>query len=171
MQEIKINDLTVFVNSIEQEEVESQPTHNKLRQFSFKFDITGKEFEDKLEEALAEIFEFKIMPDGIEFKAEKNNYSWSFSEELNNNTIIHCDLSIIEHDKDLPEDWNVIVSIRDNIITNWVRTRALSEILIEKGLTTPKEYEDKILKINKRDYEEMYNMLVHGLFKKEEDAE
>jgi hypothetical protein len=72
----------------------------------------------------------------IEFRASgSQNYSYT-GGTLADNTIISATITVEELDKDLPENHSYQAQVASTAIMNWIRTRAISSILIKKGLFT-----------------------------------
>jgi len=80
-------------------------------------------------------------------------------------------MEIEELDKDLPDDWNAFYALAGTTVDNWIRTRALSELLEEKGVSNLEEYEKKIELIQKRDRQKLVDWITHGKNEKKDKIE
>ena len=169
--EVKIDEVFLFAKEYREETVESEPTGNQLRKLKFYTSITGSTKQKEIEEILNKSsFTLKVPSHGLDIKAKKENAVWSYQGgNLDENTIIGYQIEICELDKDLPEDWSIMGAQYSSIIMNWIRTRALAELLIEKGLTTWPEYEEKIKKVADRDFESLKNYIAYGLPEKKDE--
>lgn len=147
------------------EEIISEPTGNKLRLLHFDVDIIGDSRRKALSETIKSIFEVKI-PEADIFRAKVENSSWSYSGgTLNDETLIRYSLSLQEVDSDLPEAHNVVGELALTVMFNWIRTRAISELLVEKGIIEKQEYVDKIKEIADRDLDNIRSQILYGIDK------
>lgn len=163
-----INDLILDAENYNFKMTTSEPTGSSLLRISFNASVTGKSNQDKLEEVLSKkIFNVKIEEENIEIRAKliNKNYSYKYdSSKVNEeNRIYKYDIIIKEIDKDLPDNWNSIAVIKDTVIMNWIRTRAIGNLLIEKGLFTEKEYIDKIEELTKKDFDNLKKYIAYGI--------
>lgn len=158
-----IEDLELTPIDINVEVTTNQPTGNTLRTFTFTANIKGDDTREKLKALLKYPFTFKILDDSsTELRAKGNLGNWSYSNKLDDNTVIKQDFEVNELDKDLPEDWNFLASQFENEVMNWIRTRALAELLIDKGIITYAEYEGKIKTVAERDFDNLRDLLLYG---------
>lgn len=145
----------------------SKPTGNILNFFKFSIRVQGIAKKDQLEEVLNKnSFTFKV-PDAaepLEFKAKKTNFIWSYTETpLTDDTVITANIEIAELDKDLPENHNVLVEVGSTAVANWLRTRAISSLLIKKGIITQEEYEQELKEVWDRDAENLNKLIAYGI--------
>ena len=61
----------------------------------------------------------------------------------------------------LQDEWNVFTGLFHTATGNRARTRAISELLIEKGIISMEEY-NKLNEVAKRDFEEMKRFINEG---------
>lgn len=160
--EIIINEISINVTNYTSEVTNNKPTGNTLQTIKFSTNIKGLSNHEKLVKLLEAPITFKIPSDNLEFRAKGKIGNWYYQNSLDENTIIKHDIEITELDQDLPEEWNALGAMYSNNIMNWIRTRALAELLIEKGILTMEEYDNKIKVVSDRDYENMDNLLMYG---------
>lgn len=163
--QVFIDDLSLMVSDFVVENVASEPTGNILRKVVFTTTIIGLSTKETIEKIINKCTFYFHVPDEIDvIKVKKENETWSYTGTvLDENTTITYKIELVEHDKDLPEDWNMLAMQHHTNIMNWIRTRALSELLIEKGLITMPEYEAKINLVSERDFDNLHNYIVYGL--------
>lgn len=104
------------------------------------------------------------------FNARIVSYSTSNSESLNDNSIVNFRVTFkefIEGDNEESE-WNDFDGIAQTTITNWVRVRALFELLEEKGILTKNEIDNKINEVGERDFEDMLQFIKTGEYPKKD---
>lgn len=161
---VALNGLHLTLSEVEEKTIISEPTGNMLRFFKFSTRSQGLDLKNQLADILNKpSFVFKSLDsDQIEFKA-KGSQDWSYTGPLNDNTIITSTITIEELDKDLPEDHNALASTGSAVIMNWIRTRALSSILIKNGLCTEDEYLKEIKEIEARDFENLRKLIRYGI--------
>lgn len=163
VKEIHINDMRLYAYDYQEENIINELTGNQLHKISFRVDIIGNHNQEVLSATLDNTFEIRIS-ESVKFKAKKENSTWSYNgQELNNATPINYYIVVVELDKDLPEDHNALVTMGSTVIMNWIRTRAISELLVEKGIITNQEYEDKINKLADRDFDNLKNFISYGI--------
>lgn len=165
VKEVFIENLPLTVSEFSMEMVKSEPTNNNLRKIVFTANITGESVQKTIEDLIGKpTFNFHVPGEIDIVKVKKENGTWSYKgNALDENTIITYKIELVEHDKDLPEEWNMFSGQLSVVIMNWIRTRALSELLVEKGLITNQEYVDKITQISKRDFDNLANYIRYGL--------
>jgi hypothetical protein len=163
--QIKLDDMTLNAEGMTIEEVESRPTGNRLRRYEFLAILRGVSMQKRVAEILTkEAFTFEIPEDSILTRAAKKNARWSYSgETLDEESLIEFHLDILELDKDLPEGWNMFGGMLEGITMNWIRTRALADLLADKGVISRAEYEDHIHAVVDRDFEKLRRYLMYGL--------
>ena len=160
---IFFDDFEAEGNIIDISEIVNKPTGNKIKQIELKCDIVGKKNQKAISEIIKKSFKLKIPSRSLEIKAKSTNNTWMYQGgQLDENTKIQYSITISEIDSDLPENWNVLVAVGDTAIMNWIRTRALGELLEEKGIATTKEYLDKIDSILDRDEKKIREYISYG---------
>lgn len=165
MEKIMINGTTVPAYNCQQEIMKSVPTDSDLLKIKFDFKVLGKSAQEKVQQVIGGIFDFEI--DGYKCRAKSENNTWSYEgNELNEKTDINYHIEVVEIDNEILEEHNALIGMRDEIIYNWSRVRAISELLIEKGIITEDEYTNKVRVVIDRDYDEMFNFIVNGIVKK-----
>ncbi|KMY49558.1 DUF3219 family protein [Peribacillus loiseleuriae] len=98
---------------------------------------------------------------GMAYKAKVQNYSRSYQDKLADDTLANFSLELHEQDEE-GNEWNTQIGTSIATMQNWVRTRAISEILIEKGYFTAEEYNNKIDEVTERDQDKMLNFINTG---------
>lgn len=109
----------------------------------------------------------KIPDLDYEFKATRVNSSSSYQNELNESTEVHLTFELKEYNEEEDNGWTIFNGYFSGIINNWSRTRALAELLEEKGIVSIEEYIDKIELVRERDFDEMREFIVNGKSKEE----
>jgi hypothetical protein len=162
---ISINEVLLDTYDYNIEEIISEPTGNKLRKIIFHTSITGIVKKTELEDILSKkILRVKIEDEDIEFKAEKENRIFSYNGNGENDyTEYNYEIILIELDKDLPEEWNTMAAIYEQVIMNWIRTRAISSLLIDKGIFTEDEYLKRLDELGKKDFDNLRKLLAYGI--------
>lgn len=171
---IVLDEVTLVATSIVEDSFVNKPTGNELKTFEVTFRISGKAQQEKVADILSKPkISFAYPFDEAEYFVKAKNNSWGYSgSELNETTLITYTAKLEELDKDLPEDWDYKTAFQLETIFNWARTRALHELLVEKGIITTEEYVGKIKQVQERDAQEMSNYLFFGKKgdKKEKDS-
>ena len=162
---VRIDNIPLTVEDLVIEQAVSKPTGNLLRKFQFVAGICGITSQRQVAEILSkESFVFEIPSESIRIRANKKSARWSFSGDVvNENTLIDYQIEIQELDKDLPEGWNLFGGMLESITMNWIRTRAMADLLFEKGVITRAEYDDKIHYIVDKDFENLRRYIMYGL--------
>ncbi|MCM3454420.1 DUF3219 family protein [Heyndrickxia oleronia] len=96
---------------------------------------------------------------GLDFKARVRNYSRSYQDKLEENTLAKFSFELFEEKE---EEWNTLAGVGITAMKNWTRTRAISELLIEKGYFSNDEYKSKLKEVTSRDSEEMLRYIKTG---------
>jgi hypothetical protein len=163
--QVKLDDVILTAEGMAIEEVESRPTGNRLRRFEFLAVMRGISMQKRVAEILTkEAFSFEVPSDSIAIRAAKKNAKWSYSgDNLDEESMIEFHIDILELDKDLPEGWNMFGGMLEGITMNWIRTRALADLLAEKGIISRAEYEEHIHGIVDKDFEKLRRYLMYGL--------
>ena len=172
--EIKINEqiFEIDENSLIAETEASCDTdsENELLVVSFSGALVGEEQIDLLSSMLKGLFDFEIPEKNIAIKAKQVNLSYSYQDSLSNDTAVRFKVIIKQYDEaeeDSSSGWDAlgkqIGRMISETICNWIRTRSISELLVEKGIITQEEYEDKLRTLMARDYEDMKNFLLDGI--------
>lgn len=162
--------MQIFINKVE---VHGEVTQEG-EEFYLSFNVHGANnyhlFSNLIKE---DIFDIKVPQMDQEFKAKRINHSSSYRNSLEENTLINFCITYKEHiqEEEEKKEWNPLVGVGQTAINNWIRTRALSELLEEKGIITRKEYDDKLKEIGKRDFEDMKAFIGTGEYPKKEEVE
>ncbi len=171
-QELIINGYSIIGN-IDFEISINESTKKELKTVKYIGEIIGeKEFNNYSNAIAQHEINVKIPNKNIEFVAQKNGYSSSYTDKINKQDIIYkVQINLVEIDKTQPQNtgFEIFGNMAHSICMNWARTRALSELLIEKGLFTFEEYESKIRNVYDRDNEEFRKTLLHGLLENTKD--
>jgi len=168
-EKILLNDYEIEANILDTRDKTNEPTGNILKQIELECEIIGKTKRSQLGDILKDSFVLKIPSQDIEIKSKAKNNSWSYQGiNLDEDTSIKYTIEVEEIDKDLPENWNALISFAGTVVDNWIRTRALMEILEEKGISKKDEYEEKIKLINERDHDRLVEWLCYGKEDKKE---
>jgi hypothetical protein len=170
---VALDDLNFTVFNFEEDTKVSKPTGNTIRYYKFNLRYQGLQLKDQLSDVLKKpSFAFKILggPEPIEMRASgSQSYSYTGSNGLLEDTIITASVTIEELDKDLPEDHSFFAALGEVAIMNWVRTRALSSLMIKKGIFTNDEYITEITEIRERDFENLRKLISYGIPEPERD--
>ena len=170
-EEVYINGLRLEVYDYREESVVNEPTGNDVRKITFATNVIGDEKRKIITDNIKDSFEIKISNDCV-FKAKTESSSWKYTGNiLDDTTPIIYSIEILELDKDLPEEHNALLSVVETSIMNWIRTRSISELLIEKGIISEQEYIEKINKVIERDFDNLKNVIAYGKPEPEENIE
>jgi len=168
-EKVLLDDYEIEANILDIRDKTNEPTGNILKQIELESNIIGKTKRKELGDILKNSFALKIPSQNIEIKVKAKNNSWNYrGSNLDENTSIKYNIEVEELDKDLPEDWNALFSFAGTVVDNWIRTRALAEILAEKGISKKDEYEEKIKLIHERDHKRLVEWLCYGKNDKKE---
>lgn len=163
MEKIILNEIEIL-GSVE-------PAENE-EEFTLSFEIQGANnfhlFSNLLNN---EDFDIIVPSLNHEFKAKKISSSSSYQSPLNQYTEVRFSVTYKEYSEDEKPEWNGLLGTTQTAIGNWARTRALSELLVEKGIISMEEYENKINIIIDRDFEEMREYIFEGKTKAEKEIE
>lgn len=163
VEKVLFDNFEIEVNILDIRDKTNEPTGNILKQIELECEIIGKTKRGQLGDILKDSFVLKIPSQNIEIKSKAKNNSWSYQGiNLDENTSIKYNIEVEEIDKDLPENWNALISFAGTVVDNWIRTRALAEILEEKGISKKDEYEEKIKSIQERDHKRLVEWLCYG---------
>jgi len=147
------------------------PEEGEENAFRLSFGVKGANnyhlFSNLLKEST---FDIKVPSLGHDFKAKRLYHSASYRDPLNHDTEIQFSLVYKEYvpEEEQEGEWNVFSGLFHTAINNWSRTRALAELLEEKGIIKRSEYEDRIKLIGERDFEEMKKFILNGESKDDE---
>lgn len=148
-----------------------EPGENE-EEFTLSFEVQGANnfhlFSNLLNN---EVFDIIVPSLNHEFKAKRLSSSSSYQSPLNQYTEVCFSVTYKEYNEDEKPEWNGLLGTTQTAIGNWARTRAISELLVEKGIITMEEYEHKIGKIIDRDLEEMREFIFEGKAKSEKKIE
>lgn len=162
--EIWLGNINVLAEDFSEEVVTNEITGNELRKIKFVAPLIGVEQREALGKTLQGNYTIAIPDEDIEFNAKTVKSMWSYNAQvLTDTTPIDYSIEAIELDKDLPEDHNLMGQITSAVIMNWIRTRAISELLIKKGVFSEQEYEDILSKVAERDFDNLKNLITHGV--------
>lgn len=175
-QEIIINGFSL-IGDLKLKNRINEKTKNNINHITFEAEILGyREFNNYSNAIEHNELNIEIPSENIKFKGRKNGYSSSYTDLENKEQILyHIKINIDEIDKDEVQSSsgdNFFVNMGINTTRNWARTRALSELLIEKGLFTKEEYEEKIDFVWDRDREEFissFNQSIESSSSEEEE--
>lgn len=163
MKKIAINDMLIDAENFKSEVKENIPTGNKLLRIEFNTMVLGESQKIKFEENLKRISQIRIDDDDIKIKAIGRVKASSYRDMQDKEKIIYSySIEVEELDKDLPEEWSYFTASHEANVMNWIRMRALSSLLIEKGIITFEEYENKIKELNQKDFEGLSNYILYG---------
>jgi len=172
VEKVLFNDYEIEAGILDIKDKTNEPTGNILKQIELECEIIGKTKRGEIGGILKNVFVLKIPSQNIEIKAKSKTNSWSYQGyNLDENTSIKYNMEIEELDKDLPDDWNAFYALAGTTVDNWIRTRALSELLEEKGVSNLEEYEKKIELIQKRDRQKLVDWITHGKNEKKDKIE
>ena len=167
---VVINNVTFKLDVIEISEEVSEPTGNTLKRVKLKGEIRGKTTYNEFKELIKQKpLNVKISDDNINISCKYENESYSYTDTENEYTIYKYAFDFLELDKDLPEEWNMNVGFTTTAVMNWIRIRALSNLLIEKGIITLNEYENEIHKLAETDYDSLVKSVLYGLPPKKQE--
>lgn len=173
-QEMIINGYSVLGNITATRKI-NESTKKELNLVEFEGSIKGeKEFNNYKNAIEYSKINVKVPEQDLEFKAQKNGYSFSYTDrEDKEDNIYNIKINLLEIDDSQSKysGLEIFGNIGFGISMNWARTRALSELLIEKGLITLEEYESKIKFIYERDKDEFTKALLAGTSKDESPKE
>lgn len=157
--------MKVLINNVEiQASVELIDSENKA--VKIEFQTAGKNEYYLLSELLkSKSLSVSISELELEYKAKVANYTRSYQDLLDEDTIANFSLELHEKTESDEDEWNALTGVAISTVRNWVRARSISEILIEKGLFTLEEYQNKLDEVGKRDKEEMLNYISKGIEK------
>lgn len=97
------------------------------------------------------------------FDGEISSSSKSYTGDLNDETEVKLRYTIVEaKEKPLSETDKIFVKLVNIGISNWARTRAISELLIDKEIFTEEQYISKIEEVRKRDMDEFIAVFKDG---------
>ena len=99
--------------------------------------------------------EIAVEVDGDKFTGAISSSSSSFTGDLDEETKVTLRYTIVEYkEASIGQQDQLLVDLMFLGMKNWARTRAISELLIEKEVITAEQYEVKIDEVFKRDNEE-----------------
>ncbi|WP_188405506.1 DUF3219 family protein [Thalassobacillus devorans] len=100
-------------------------------------------------------FDIKVPEFDMDYKAKILSSSSSYNDQLTGDTPVRFSVELQEYDEENDSNWNATTATGVIGVQNWARTRALAELLQEKGILTKQEYDEKIRQVLDRDKEEM----------------
>jgi hypothetical protein len=146
MKEILINDVIVRAFDITDEVLPNEFKNNKEeRTLKFSFQVEGEQnyrlFSNLLKDKQLKIISEEL---GINQILQKKNSISRYTGQLNQYTEVTFDVELIEtNDRDLTDKELMARGLIETIF-NKVKTRVLADLLIEKGIITEEEYEEKL---------------------------
>lgn len=162
---VKINEIEIDANIDEQLE-EDEQSGKKFIKYQLEFTARGKNNYAFISELLNKDEVHLIVEEkGINFQAKRISHSSSYRNTLEDNTNVNFGVSYrekIEADETDDNELSVLGGISRNSVINWGRTRALAELLEEKGIITKAEYAEKVEIVLERDWDEMTEFIMNG---------
>lgn len=102
--------------------------------------------------------EIAVEVDGDKFTGAVSSSSSSYTGNLEEKTKVILRYTIVEYkEASIGQQDQLLGELMVLGMKNWARTRAISELLIEKKVITAEQYESKIEEVFKRDKEEFLN--------------
>lgn len=151
---IKFNDADFLYKELSKNEVEQEGSEEILKEINVQIETVGKLPYILLEKLLEEkSLEVEIPNEGISGKFIKKSYSYSPPGEVNENTRVLYDITLLEHDG--TDSIDQLTSVSVHTISTLMEVMALRDVLIEKGIITKEEVDDKYNEINARDGEKI----------------
>lgn len=149
---VGINGVDFDVYDYEHELVDNIDTGNKLNSISFSFDVEGESNRNLMINFIKnKEFHIEVQSHGLDFKAEIGTTSYSHSDQSNKTNF---SWEFKEIDGDEKNEPDILSNLAKTVIWNLARSRALSELLIEKGIITQNEYFDRAAIVLNRDRNE-----------------
>jgi hypothetical protein len=135
------------------------------RKIEFEFTVIGENNYHLVNKLLnsGNVFNFEVPESAVELKVKKGTSSSSYKELLNERTIVNFSIELKEINPDEIPEWTVLTGTYQASMMNWIRTRAISELLKDKGIITIEEYEERIIHIRERDWDSMSEFLITGI--------
>ncbi|NGP59897.1 hypothetical protein FLT15_16455 [Paenibacillus thiaminolyticus] len=161
--QIIINDVTVEVDSYVESKEMNDNTNKELTKFEVEFH-SNTDRDDILNLLDSESIILSVPEEGKVFNVKKtySSYSSIVGKPQTNYTVCFKE---IDPDDNTPETYAELLGrfmplTFSLIAENWIRTRAIAELLQEKGICTKEEYTEKLDSVFKRDYKEIMNTLL-----------
>lgn len=161
MNKVVINHQDYFNVSVKEETFTHEATNRELRKFKLDFIVIGQEQRSNLIAQTDSPFDI-ILDNEIKLRVKKANSSWSYKNDVDETTKIPITLELVELDPELPEDHDIKNMLNAEVILNWIRTRATSELLVEKGIISKEEYEEKLKDLIERDGKNLAYYIAYG---------
>ncbi|MGG4267422.1 hypothetical protein [Peribacillus simplex] len=162
---VKINEIEIDAKVDEQVEKDEQSGKSFIK-YQLDFTAQGKNNYVFISGLLKKDEVHLVVEEkGINFTAKRIDHSSTYKNILEENTIVYFGVSYREKtevDEVNDNDWSVLNGIYINSLRNWVRTRALAELLEDKGIISAAEYLEKLDVVAKRDKDEMEEFFKNG---------
>lgn len=159
MDKVYLNDVPVDIWDYEEDTFELGD--KTLKELSFKFDAQGVREYELIKNLLGKKELSARFNNNEEFNTKVSSWSYQSPPDGEEDIVVTFSVTLKEVDPDYTE-WDLDKGLFLNSVMNWARTRALFEILEEKGYTTKQDYDERIKTIQQRDWDEMTGQIIDG---------
>ncbi|MFB6471221.1 hypothetical protein ACFCW7_00005 [Paenibacillus glucanolyticus] len=161
---IVLNGTVLNVDQYEESDFTNENTGKNLTKINFEFTSDDEERAGLLKLFEQDAIAFEVPDEEKNLKVRKTDLSYSYTQGRDL-TRYSVTLEEIDPEDNSPKSTQDIIA-RSMLMTlnlaadNWKRTRAIAELLQEKGVFTKEEYQDKLNLVFERDHKEIMGKLV-----------
>lgn len=158
IRQIIINEVTLQLVELEERKVINESTGNEIIEIQFKLITIGKNNYHLINNLITSgRLSVDVPSTDLKFVAKLSSSSISYQSEMDEKTEVTISATLREVEEEDADDPLVNITVQE--VRNTIRLTAVSELLIEKGVLTNEELEEKLNVVYKRDAQEITNRI------------